>query len=85
MDIGFNNGCASHFNCNNVFRQFTCRLVTTAIVFSETSHGKSKSDGLSGFVKCFTTYKVYERQVVTCNALALFEFCSENLVPNRRI
>ena len=61
MDIGFNNGCASHFNCNNVFSQFTCRLVTTAIVFSETNHAKSKSYGLGGVVKCFTTYKVYER------------------------
>ena len=60
-DIEFNDGCSSQFKCINVFTQFSYRPVPTTRVYFETSHSKSKSDGLGGVVKCAATREVNGR------------------------
>ena len=61
-DIEFNDGCNSQFKCISAFPQFSYRSVTTTRVYFETSHGKSKSDGLRGVVKCAATREVNGRK-----------------------
>ena len=45
-DIEYNDGCASQFKCIRAFSSLARRPVKTTRIFCETSHGKSKSDGL---------------------------------------
>ena len=78
-DIEFNDGCSSQFKCINPFAQFSYRSVPTTRAYFETSHGKSKSDGLGGVVKCAATREVNGRQVIIRNTQELFEFCREKL------
>ena len=52
-DIEYNDGCASQFKCIRAFSSLARRSVKTTRIFCETSHGKSKSDGLGGVVKSF--------------------------------
>ena len=78
-DIEFNDGCSSQFKGINAFTKFSYHSVPTTRVYFETSHGKSKSDGLGGVVKCAATSEVNGRQVIIQNAQELFEFCCEKL------
>ena len=48
-------------------------------VYFETSHGKSKSDGLGGVVKGYASREVASKNVLIRNAKELYEFCKEKL------
>ena len=50
-DIEYNDGCSSQFKCIKAFSSLARRNTTR--IFCETSHGKSKSDGLGGVIKSF--------------------------------
>ena len=78
-DIEFNDGCASQFKCITAFSNFANRSIPTTRVYFETSHGKSKSDGLGGVVKSFASRNVSAQEVVIRNAKELFDYCEENL------
>ena len=51
LDIELNDGCASQFKIVRAVQRFATRNIRWIPVYFETSHGKSKSDGLGGFVK----------------------------------
>ena len=48
IDIESNDGCASQYKCEQAIQSFVKRHVLSIRVCFETSHGKSKSDGLGG-------------------------------------
>ena len=50
-DIEFNDGCASQCKCIRAIQSFARRNVSSIWVYFETSHGKSKSDGLGVLLK----------------------------------
>ena len=78
-DIEYNDGCASQFKCVKAFSSLTWRKTKTTCVFCETSHGKSKSDGLGGVVKSFVSCAVCGERLIICDAKELFEFFEINL------
>ena len=78
-DIEFNDGCSCQFKCIAAFTHYACCSVPTNRIFLETSHGKSKSDGLGRVVKGFAIREVNAREVIIHNASELFEFCLEKL------
>ena len=57
-DIEYNDGCASQFKCIRAFSALARRPIKTT-VFCETSHSKSKSDGLGGVVKLYASRAVW--------------------------
>ena len=48
-------------------------------VYFETSHGKSKSDGLWGIAKGYASREVAATNTVIRNATELYQFCNEKL------
>ena len=56
------------------------RKIKTTRVFCETSHGKSKSDGLGGVIKSYASCAVCGEREVIRGAKELFDFFNENLV-----
>ena len=48
-------------------------------VYFETSHGKSRSDGLGGVVKGYVTGEMAAKNAIIRNAKELIEFCEEKL------
>ena len=65
--IEFNDGCSCQFKCIATFTQYACCSVPTNRIFFETSHGKSKSDGLGEVVKGFATREVNAKEVIIHN------------------
>ena len=51
LDMEFNSECPSQFKCIRAIHRFGSRNMQCIYVYFETSHGKSKSDGLGGVVK----------------------------------
>ena len=49
--IKFNDGCPFQYNSKTVIYHLVLREKLTIRVYFETSHGKSKTDGLGSFVK----------------------------------
>ena len=58
IDTEFNNGCASQCKCMRAIQSFARRNVSSIWVYFETSHGKSKPDGLGGVVKGYASREV---------------------------
>ena len=58
LDIEFNDGCPSQFKCVRAIHRFVSRNKRCIRVYFETSHGKSKSDGLGGVVKGYASREV---------------------------
>lgn len=76
----YNDGCASQFKCIRAFVSLARRTTKTTRIFTETSHGKSKSDGLGGVVKSFASCAVCgERQIIR-NAKELVDFFIEHMM-----
>ena len=73
LDIEFNDGCASSFKCICVIHCFDSRNMQCIRVYFETSHGKSKSDGLGGIVKGYASRKVASKNVLIRNTKELYE------------
>ena len=78
-NVGYNDGCASQFKCICAISSLARHSIKTTQIFCETSHGKSKSDGLGGVVKSYTTRTVCGKQIYIWNAKELFDFLSETL------
>ena len=57
-DIEYNDGYSSQFKCIKAFSSLARRNIKTTRIFCETSHGKSKSDGLGGVIKSFVYHDV---------------------------
>ena len=79
-DVEYNDGCASQFKCIRAFAALARRDIKTTRIFCETSHGKSKSDGLGGVVKCYASRCVCSEKRIIRNAKELHEFFEERLV-----
>ena len=79
-DIEYNDGCSSQFKCIRAFSGLARRSIKTSRIFCETSHGKSKSDGLGGVVKCCASRCVCSEQRYIRNAKELFDFFDERMV-----
>ena len=79
-DIEYNDGCASQFKCVRAFSSLAKRHIKTTRVFCETSHGKSKSDGLGGVIKSYASRAVCGERRVIRDAKELFTFFDETLV-----
>ena len=78
-DIEYNDGCGSQFKCIHAFSSLAKRNVKTTRIFCETSHGKSKSDGLGGVVKSFASRAVCGERRIIRNAKELSEFWDQTL------
>ena len=79
-DTEYNDGFALQFKCICAFRSLRRRKIKTTRVFCETSHGKSKSDGLGGVIKSNASCAVCGEREVIRDAKELFDFFNENLV-----
>ena len=79
-DVEHNDGCAIQFKCIRVFSALARRNIKTTSIFCETSHGKSKSDGLGGVVNCYVSCSVCGEKTIIRNGKELFQFYEENLV-----
>ena len=78
-DIECNDGCLSQFKCIKAFSSLARRNIKTTHIFCETSHGKSKSDGLGGVIKSFVYRDVCGNEKIIRNAKELYDYCIENL------
>lgn len=78
-DIEYNDGCASQFKCIRAFASLARRNIRTTRIFYETSHGKSKSDGLGGVIKSYASREVCGEKKVIRKAEELSKFLEENL------
>ena len=58
IDSEFNDACSSQFKSIAAFTQYACHSVPTTRIFFETSHWKSKPDGLGQVKKGLATHKV---------------------------
>ena len=74
IDTEFNDGCASQYKCILAIQSFSRRNVSSIRVYFETSHGKSKSDGLAGVVKGYASREVAATNTVIRNAAELYQF-----------
>ena len=79
-DIEYNDGCGSQFKCIRAFVSLARRPIKTSRIFTETRHGKSKSDGLGGVVKSYASRAVCGERRVIRNAEELSNFFKETLV-----
>ena len=68
------------FKCIRAFSSLARRKIKTTKVFCETSHGKSKSDGLGGVIKSNASCAVCGEREVIRDAKELFDFFNQNLV-----
>ena len=76
-----NDGCSSQFKCIRAFAALACRPVKTTRIYTETCHGKSKSDGVGGVVKCYASRSVSKKflKTVMHNAKEFHQFCHDRL------
>ena len=79
IDIEFNDGCPSQYKCVQAIQSFARRNVSSIRVYFETSHGKSKSDGLWGVAEGYLSREVAATNTVIRNAAELNQFCNEKL------
>ena len=77
--IKLNDRCAQQFKSVKAISQFCRRPYYLSQLYFETSHGKSKSDGLGGVVKSFVSRSVNSEGTVVRNTMEFYQFCTENL------
>ena len=78
-DIEYNDGYSSQFKCIKAFSSLARRNIKTTRIFCETSHGKSKSDGLGGVIKSFVYHNVCGSENIIRNTKELYDYFIENL------
>ena len=78
-DVEYNDGCSSQFKCIRAFAALACRPIKTTRIYTETSHGKSKSDGVGGVVKCYASRSVCSEKTVMRDAKEFHQFCHDRL------
>ena len=81
-DIEFTDG--SQFKSVTAFRLFAERSIRSKRIYSETAHGKSKSDGLGRVVKSDCSAAVNSGDTTVRDCQELFEFSLENLTVLNR-
>ena len=69
--IKLNDRCAQQFKSVKAISQFCRRPYYLSQLYFETSHGKSKSDGLGGVVKSFVLRSVNSEGTAVINAMEL--------------
>ena len=79
IDIELNDGCASEYKYVRAIQSFARRNISSIRVYFETSHGRSKSDGLGAVVKGYANREVAATNTVIRNAAELYQFCNEKL------
>ena len=79
IDIEFNDGSASRYKYVRAIQSFARRNISSIRAYFETSHGKSKSDGLGDVVKGYASREVAATNTVVQNAAELYQFCNEKL------
>ena len=79
-DVEYNDGCSSQFKCIRAFSALARRTIRTTRIFCETSHGKSKSDGFGGVIKCYASRSVCSEKRVIRDGKELYEFFQERLL-----
>ena len=67
------------FQCITAISAFAQRSVKSIRIYFETSHGKSKSDGLGGVVRSCASCKVCSTTLIIQNARELLEYCEKRL------
>ena len=67
-NIKYNDGCGMQFKYIQVFTSLARCRVKTSHIFTKTSHGKWKSDGLGGVVKSFASRAVCGKRHIIRNA-----------------
>ena len=72
-EIEFNDGCFSQYKSTFALYNLMKHPKQTIQVFFEASHGKSKSDGLGGFVKWYLSQDVAVKEVIIRNRKELFD------------
>ena len=77
--IELNDGCAQQFKSVKAISQCSRGPYFLSRLYFETSHGKSKSDGLGGVVKSFVSRSVNSEGTVVRNLMEFYQFCIENL------
>ena len=77
--IKLNDGCAKQFESIKAISQLSRQPYYLSRFYFETSHEKSKSDGLGGVVKSFVSRSVNREGTVVRNARGFYQFCTENL------
>ena len=82
--IELNDGCAQQFKSIKAISQLSRQPYYLSQLNFETSHGKSKSDGLGGVVKSFVSRSVNSEGTVVRNAMEFYQFCTENLTFQNR-
>ena len=82
--IEISDGCAQQFKSINTISAVSKRPYTVCRLYFETSHGKSKSDGLGGVVKSFVSQTVASEKVIIRNASELYDFCTQYLTIQDR-
>ena len=78
-DIEINDGCSTQFWSIKVFTEFAKQKIETVRIYLETSHGKSKSDGLGRVVKSYVSSAVSSSEAIIRDAKELFEYSCINL------
>ena len=73
-DVEYNDGCSSQFKCIRARRN-----IRTTRIFCE-NHGKSKSDGLGGVIKCYVSRSVCSEKSVIQDGKELYKFFQERLL-----
>ena len=82
--IELNDGCAQQFESIKAISKLIGWPYYLSRLFFETSHGKSKSDGLGRVVKSFVSRSVNSEGTVLRNAMEFYQFCTENLTFQNR-
>ena len=75
---------AIQINQSNFPAQLSHQPYYLSQLYFETSHGKSKSDGLGAVVKSFVSRSVNNEGTVVRNAIEFYQFCTENLIFRNR-
>ena len=82
--IELNDGCAQQFKSIKAISQLSRRPYYLSRLYFETSHGKSKPDGLGGVVKSFVSRSVNSEGTVVRNTMEFYQLCTENLTFRNR-
>ena len=77
--IELNDGCAQQFKSIKAISLLSRWSYYLSWLYFETSHGKSKSDGLGGVVKSFVSRSVNSEGTIVRNAMEFYQFCTGNL------
>ena len=74
----FNDGCTSQYKSKTAIYHLVQREKLTIRVYFQTSHGKSKTNGLDSVVKSYVLREVAANELIIRNGRDMYEFCVAN-------